>query len=86
MCRLCGNPCFGRTIQYLCKIGTRGQIYVVLTGGGVVEVNDDYFLGLHSVHEDGVVDRFNFDKHYHIHIVEKCSPSTLEKKERLYNH
>ena len=88
LCRLCGKPYFGRTIQFICKrmSGHRDKFYVVLAGSEVDETNDDYSLGLHLVHEHGVVDRTDFDKHYQVHIVENCSPSSLEKKEHLYIH
>ena len=88
LCRLCGKPYFGRTIQFICKrmSGHRDKFYVVLAGSEVDEANDDYSLGLHLVHEHGVADRTDFDKHYQVHIVENCSPSSLEKKEHLYIH
>ena len=88
VCRLCGKPYFGRTIQFLQKRmnGHREKFYAVLDGCEVDESTDDYSLGLHLVHEHGVVDKTDFDKLLRVCIVENCSPSSLEKKEHLYIH
>ena len=58
----------------------------MLDGCEVDESTDDYSLGLHLVHEHGVVDKADFDKLLQVRIVENCSPSSLEKKEHLYIH
>ena len=69
-----------------CKNGHREKFYAVLDGCEVDESTDDYSLGLHLIHEHGVVEKTDFDKLLRVCIVENCSPSALEKKEHLYIH
>ena len=64
--------------------GHREKFYAVLDGCELDESTDDYSLGLHLVHEHGVVDKTDFDKLLRVRIVENCSPSSLEKKEHLH--
>ena len=66
--------------------GHRDCFYCVLDGKSIDEASDDYSLGLHLVHEHGVVDREDFNNLLSLYVVEKCSPAHLEKKEHLYIH
>ena len=88
ICKICHKPYIGRTVQLIHNrmSGHRNCFYSVLDGKSVDEASDDYSLGLHLVHEHGVVDREDFNNLFSLHIVEKCSPAHLEKKEHLYIH
>ena len=66
--------------------GHRHNFYKVLNKEDIDETSDDYSLGLHLVNEHGCGDRGDFNEHFHVQIIENCSPSSLEKKELLYIH
>ena len=60
--------------------GHREGFYKVLANEDIDESSDDYSLGLHLAHEHGSIDRADFNRLLSVQIVEKCSPSSLEKK------
>ena len=74
ICKICHKPYIDRTVQLIHNriTGHRDCFYSVLDGKSVDEASDDYSLGLHLLHEDGVVDNL-----LSFYIVEKCSPATL---------
>ena len=88
VCKLCFKPYTGRTIQMICKRmnGHRECFYKLLRNETVDVSSDDYSLGLHLVHEHGLSDPGDFNKHYQVQLMEVCSPSLLEKKEHNYIH
>ena len=66
--------------------GHRECFYKVLANEEVDLSSDDYSLGLHLVNDHGAVDRGDFNESFQVHIVENCSPSTLEKKEHIHKY
>ena len=88
VCKLCFKPYTGRTIQQICKRmnGHRECYYKLLRNENVDVSSDDYSLGLHLLHEHGLSDPGDFNKHYQVQLMEVCSPSLLEKKEHNYIH
>ena len=88
-CRLCKKPYVGRTVQLICKrmSGHRECYYKIIRKHDDVDVNsDDYSLGLHIANEHGCIDEADFNRVYHVQILENTSPSSLEKKEHCYIH
>ena len=88
VCKICSKPYTGRTIQQIGKRmnGHRECFYKVLRNENIDISSDDYALGLHLVNEHGLSDPGDFNKYYHVQLMEVCSPSLLEKKEHNYIH
>ena len=48
--------------------------------------SDEFSLGLHLFHEHGLRSESDFDATFTIYILEKCSPSLLDKREHILIH
>ena len=92
ICRHCGKPYVGRTIQELhCRIREhRNNFYKFLANPNLrksLNLNGDddvYSLGIHLFDEHNLTNKFDFNKSFKVSILMNCSPSTLDVNEHRF--
>ena len=88
ICKLCPNCYVGRTIHWLrTRINEHREKYGKLLKPGfkIDPLDDEFSLGLHLL-EHGCKNRDDFDKHFSVTIISKCSPRDLEYQENKFIH
>ena len=88
-CIICGQPYVGKTVQMISSrtCGHRQKFFDLIRKNGEVGEDadkDEYAPGMHLYKDHGLQDFDDFNKHYKITVLEKCTPSSLDVKEHFW--